>query len=96
MEYSYFNYVGGRPALLCLDTFSAHLNETVKDALVKGGTRLLVFPGGCTSVMQPLDVSVNKPFKAFIKQSWCERMVSEAEIGGESKTSFKVYAHGVD
>ena len=79
-------YVGGRPALLCLDKFSGHLTEAVKDALVKGGTKLLVIPGGCTSVLQPLDVSVNKPFKSFIRQSWCERMVREAETGAAKIT----------
>ena len=74
-------YVDGNRALLSLDTFSGHLTDRVKDALDKCGTKMLVIPGGCTSVLQPLDVSINKPFKAYIRQSWCERMVSEAETG---------------
>ena len=74
-------YVGKNRALLCLDTFSAHLTETVRDKFAKIGTKLLVIPGGCTSVLQPLDVSLNKPFKSYIRQQWCERMVSEAETG---------------
>ena len=72
-------YVDGNRALLTLDTFSGHLTDRVKDALDKCGTKMLVIPGGCTSVLQPLDVSINKPFKAYIRQSWCKRMVSEAE-----------------
>ena len=74
-------YVDGNRALLSLDTFSGHLTDRVKDALDKCGTKMLVIPGGCTSVLQPLDVSINKPFKAYIRQSWCECMVSEAETG---------------
>ena len=74
-------YVGENPALLCLDTFSGHLTDAVKAKFAKIGTKLLVIPGGCTSVLQPLDVSINKPFKSHIRQCWCERMVSEAESG---------------
>ena len=74
-------YVDGNRALLSLDRFSGHLTDKVKDALDKCGTKMLVIPGGCTSVLQPLDVSINKPFKAYIRQSWCECMVTEAETG---------------
>ena len=56
-------------ALLCLDTFSANLTIQVRDELAKNGTELLVIPGGCTtSVLQLLDVSLNKPFKSYIRQ----------------------------
>ena len=74
-------YVKGNRALLSLDTFSGHLTNRVKDSFHKCGTTLLVIPGGCTSVLQPLDVSINKPFKGYIRQKWCERMVQEAESG---------------
>ena len=66
-------YVQGKPALLALDTFSAHLTDK--------GTKLLVIPGGCTSVLQPLDISINKPFKGYVRQLWCQYMVDEAEKG---------------
>lgn len=47
--------------------------------LLQNHTKLLVIPGGCTSVLQPLDVSINKPFKSYIREQWCEWMVLEAE-----------------
>ena len=56
-------YVQGKPALLCLDTLSGHLTEEVKKAFQKCRTKLLLIPGGCTSILQPLDISINKPFK---------------------------------
>ena len=53
-------YVQGKPALLCLDTFSGHLTDEVKKAFQKCRTKLLLIPGGCTSILQPLDISINK------------------------------------
>ncbi len=60
-------YVGKNRALLCLDTFSAHLTEAVREEFTRIGTKLLIIPGGCTSVLQALDVSLNKPFKSYIR-----------------------------
>lgn len=42
----------------------------------------MLIPGGCTSVVQPLDVSLNKPFKAYVRAEWLtfmEKAVLEAE-----------------
>ncbi len=47
---------GSNPALLSLDTFSGHLTKK---------SQAIVIPGGCTSVLQPLDVSINKPIQIF-------------------------------
>ena len=74
-------YVQGKPALLCLDTFTGHLTERVKAAFDECGTKLLVIPGGCTSILQPLDISINKPFKTYIRQSWCQYMIEESDKG---------------
>ena len=75
-------YIAGRPALLTLDTFSAHLTEAVKDAFDQCKTTLVVIPGGCTPVLQPLDISLNKPLKGYIRHSWTQYMLTESEKGG--------------
>ena len=47
-------------------------------------TDIAVIPGGLTSLVQPLDVSINKPFKDMMRKEWNEWM-----IGGE-----KTYTKG--
>lgn len=59
-----YPYVGSNRAMLSL---SGHVTQAVRDAFAKCGTKLLVIPGGCTSILQPLDVSINKPFKLYIR-----------------------------
>ena len=42
----------------------------------------VVVPGGCTSVLQPLDVPLNKPFKGYVRTEWLafmEKSVTELE-----------------
>jgi hypothetical protein len=37
-------------------------------------TQLSVIPEGLTSQVQPLDLSLNKPFKAFMHEEWTKWM----------------------
>ena len=66
--------------------------DSVKKCLRKANAKLAVIPGGCTSVLQPLDVSVNKPFKGWLCTSWStyiqgvsERVRSEQEASVQAK-----------
>ena len=51
-----------QPSLLVLDTFKGQITDCVKNQIRKMKTELVVIPGGMTSVLQPTDVSINKPF----------------------------------
>lgn len=56
------------PRLLALDAFSPHLTLAVCRAFKAQKTTLSVIPGGCTRMVQVLDVSINKPLKDLIKE----------------------------
>ncbi|PFX12576.1 Pogo transposable element with KRAB domain [Stylophora pistillata] len=66
----------------------AHVTERVKTALTRENTNLAVIPGGLTSILQPLDVSLNKPFKDGVRKRWMEWMaegIHEFTASGRQK-----------
>ena len=57
---------------LVWDSFKCHINEKIKEILKKMNTVKGVIPGGCTKFLQPLDVSINKPFKTIFRELYGE------------------------
>ena len=53
----------GVPKMMVYDLFKGHLEESVKEKFRDCGFDLVVIPSGLTSLCQPLDVAINKPFK---------------------------------
>lgn len=59
--------LGSNPrSLLVLDSFSAHKTDPVKRRFREKNTDIAIIPGGLTSRLQPLDVSLNKSFKTKV------------------------------
>uniref|UniRef100_U9UL47 DDE-1 domain-containing protein n=1 Tax=Rhizophagus irregularis (strain DAOM 181602 / DAOM 197198 / MUCL 43194) TaxID=747089 RepID=U9UL47_RHIID len=56
------------------DSFRGHLEESVKAKFKQHNFQLAVISEGLTSVYQPLDVSINKPFKDNLRKEWHEWM----------------------
>ncbi|CAG8826345.1 7716_t:CDS:2, partial [Dentiscutata erythropus] len=52
--------------------------------LSEKNTNIAIIPGGLTSKLQPLDVSINKPFKAKIRHIYDEWMAQEVRQLTES------------
>ena len=80
--------LGRRRSLLVLDAFEAHVTDSVKTAIARENTNLAVIPGGLTSILQPLDISLNKPFKDNVRRRWMEWMaegIHEFTAGGRQK-----------
>jgi len=56
--------------MLVLDAFKGHLTDSVKNQLCKMRTEFVVIPGGITSVLQRMDISINKSFKDRLRQQY--------------------------
>ena len=67
-------YIKKQPSLLVLDSFSAHLTEENQVIFAHCNTTVIAIPGGCTSVLQPLDVSINRPF-SLGSSTWLSRVM---------------------
>ncbi|GES91232.1 pogo transposable element with KRAB domain [Rhizophagus clarus] len=61
-------------AMIVYDSFRGHLEKSVKIKFKQHNFHLAVIPVGLTSVCQPLDVSINKPFKDNLQKEWHEWM----------------------
>ena len=57
-------------SMLVWDQFRAHLTDEVKRSLKESDTISTVIPGGLTGMLQPLDVSLNRPFKTHMRKQW--------------------------
>jgi hypothetical protein len=58
------------PMMMVYDSFKGHLEDSVKSKFRDSGFDLAVIPGGLTSICQPLDVAINKPFKDNLRKEW--------------------------
>ena len=71
---------------LLLDSYKCHLMSSVVRAIQDLGIEVDHIPGGCTGLVQPLDVGVNKPLKNRIRRKWEEYMLEEGLAMNVSKT----------
>ena len=53
--------------ILCADVHRAQQTATVERMLQSKNNVLVNIPPACTSKVQPLDVSINKPFKDYLR-----------------------------
>lgn len=63
-----------KPKLLIADVHKAQTTTAIMNALAKCKTEVILVPPGCTSLVQPLDVSFNAEFKSLIDKLQTEHM----------------------
>uniref|UniRef100_A0A5S6QG38 DDE-1 domain-containing protein n=1 Tax=Trichuris muris TaxID=70415 RepID=A0A5S6QG38_TRIMR len=63
-------------SLLVWDSFRSHTARSTRSCLRECKVEAAVIPGGLTSILQPLDVSLNKPFKNHIREEWTTWMTN--------------------
>ena len=64
--------------MLVLHAFKGYLIDSAKNQLRKMKTELVVIPGGTPTALQPMDVSINKPFKDRLRQHYLTRIADPA------------------
>uniref|UniRef100_U9SUI3 HTH CENPB-type domain-containing protein n=1 Tax=Rhizophagus irregularis (strain DAOM 181602 / DAOM 197198 / MUCL 43194) TaxID=747089 RepID=U9SUI3_RHIID len=70
------------------DFFSAHRTDAVKQRFREKRTDLAVIPGGLTSHLQPLDVSLNRSFKSKVRNiynNWMSEAIKDYTSSGKIK-----------
>ena len=55
---------------LFLDKYGCHYQGSVAKEIEKLGVEWDIIPGGCTGLIQPIDVGVGKPFKNRMRYKW--------------------------
>ena len=59
-----------KKGLLLLDNFKGHIDETIKQYITSLRVDVETFPSNATKYLQPMDLSVNRPFKCYYSQRW--------------------------
>ncbi|CAI2192016.1 2000_t:CDS:1 [Funneliformis geosporum] len=62
---------------LVLDSFEGHKTEFIKEKCKQMNIDLAIIPGGLTSLVQPLDVCLNEPFKDRMRKKWQNWMANK-------------------
>jgi hypothetical protein len=64
-----------------LDMYKVHISESTTAALAAIGVTAHIIPGGCTSLVQPVDVGINKPFKDRLRFQWWTWIIGQGIAG---------------
>ncbi len=63
--------------ILFLDLFRVHMLGSVVDAIQNLGVQVEFIPGGCTGLVQPIDVRINKPYKANMTKGYTDWLLRQ-------------------
>ena len=72
---------------LILDKATSHYTNNLISLFNKGDNIISFIPGGLTRFFQPLDVSINKPFKQALKEKYVDFCLNNASEDAQSKMS---------
>ena len=74
------------PAVIIFDSFKAQCTSELLTILDENNINVILIPANCTDRLQPLDISVNKAVKDFLRskfQEWFAKQV-KSQLSGET------------
>ena len=60
--------LGDKPALVIMDNFKGQVTTKINDLLEANNIHVCLLPPNTTDTLQPMDMSVNKPAKDYLKR----------------------------
>ena len=66
--------------ILFLDSYRCHMIESVVSKIQELGVEVEHIPGGCTCLVQPVDIGINRPYKHRVKEQWEAWMLAEIAL----------------
>ena len=58
------------PALIIMDNFVGQIAKKVNGLLEENHLHVCLLPPNTTDLLQPMDISINKPIKSFLKDKF--------------------------
>ena len=83
-------------ALVIFDACSGHQSEVLNKVLEENQIRIVKVPSGCTDELQPLDLSMNKSCKCYLRSKFITWYVSEVEQVIRVKNSWGLPPHTLE
>ena len=80
-------------AVVIFDTFKGHTGSEMQSLLLENNIISVIVPNNCTDVLQPLDLSFNKPLKDHLRskfQLWYSEQVSKQMDDGKQPEDIEV------
>ena len=82
--------------LLVLDNYRPHLGADTISLAESMDTNICYVPGGCTGIAQPMDVSINAPFKKAFQEQWIQWRRSPAARKPDGRLMIPTRQHVID
>ena len=65
-------YTATTPGVIIIDNFKGQVTEKITTLLEKCNLHVCLLPANTTDLLQPMDISVNKPAKSFLRKQFAE------------------------
>ena len=78
------------PALIIMDNFKGQVTSAVNSLLEENDIHVCLLPASTTDCLQPMDISVNKPAKDFLKrrfEDWYSQQISNQLEGRDIEST---------